>query len=104
MRLNPVTRQLLNATGEIDQRDLAERLGVARSTVACTLNNHSHNPELQERIAEIYGLPVRGLWGAWYDPARRRSRPRRSRGGHGRRPFSGRAAPTAGRRRGRATG
>jgi len=84
MRMNHVTRAILDRHGEINQYDLGDALGVAQPTVSLALAGLRRNPELQERIAAHFGFKPRDLWGSLYNPAGRRVMPRRSRSGHGR--------------------
>ena len=99
MRLSQAITQILQRHGELNERELGERLGVAQPTISLTLHGRRRNPELQERIAEHFGFTPHLLWGSLYDPAGRRVMPRRSRSGHGRLLSTG-GAPAATTRRG----
>ena len=84
MKVNSVTLRILNRRGQFSYRELADALGIPRSTLSCTLLGLRRNPELQERIAAHFGFTPRGLWGRWYNPAGRRVMPGRRPGRQGR--------------------
>lgn len=48
------------------QKDLAEELGVAPTTIGAVLHGRSRSAPIEQRIAEITGHTLEELWPAWY--------------------------------------
>ena len=56
-------RHLRSAHGDMTQQDLADRIGVTRQTVnAIELGKYSPSLEVAFQIAEVFGVPLDGVF------------------------------------------
>ena len=50
----------------VDFEELVAYVEVSRPTISLHLDGHRRNPDVQDKIAEFYGLDAAWLFGTWY--------------------------------------
>ncbi len=56
-----IRKSMSKLTG-ISQPNIAERIGTSRQNITSHVKGRSHNPETQEKIAEVWQVPAHELF------------------------------------------